>query len=102
MEQFIYTLMPVRPDMLSDGLTDKEEAIMGAHFEYLSGLKEAGTVKLAGRTTQDDANTFGAVIFLAEDEEAARRIMADDPALKEGIMGAKIYPFRIALMGDPV
>ena len=102
MEQFIYTVLPVRSEMLSEGLTEKEEGTLKAHFEYLSGLKDAGTVKLAGRTTQEDANTFGVVILLAEDEEAARRIMANDPAVKDGVMAAKIYPFRIALMGDPI
>ncbi len=37
-------------------------------------------VKLAGRTTNTDASSFGVVIFEAKDEEAAREIMAKVPA----------------------
>jgi uncharacterized protein YciI len=102
MEQFLYKLTPIRADMLVEGLTDRENAIVDSHFAYLSDLKEKGVVKLAGRTTNTDASGFGVVIFEAEDQEAARLIMANDPAVKENVLAAKIFPFRIALMGDPV
>ncbi len=102
MEQFIYTLMPTRSDMLADGLTDKENEIIASHFTYLSGLKDQGVVKLAGRTTNTDASSFGVVIIEAENEGAAREIMANDPAVQGGVLASKLYPFRIALMGNPV
>lgn len=102
MEQFIFTLTPIRSDMLSEGLTDKENEIVGAHFEYLSGLKDQGVVKLAGRTTHTDASSFGVVIFEAKDEDAAREIMANDPAVQGNVFAVKLFPFRIALMGNPV
>jgi uncharacterized protein YciI len=101
-EQFIYTLIPIRPDMLTEGLTDKENEIVARHFAYLSDLKDKGVVKLAGRTTNTDAGSFGVMIFEAKDEEAAREIMAQDPAVNEGVLAAKLFPFRIALMDDPV
>lgn len=100
MEQFLYKITPVRPDMLADGLTDRENEVIAAHFAFLSDLKDKGVVKLAGRTTTTDASSFGVVIFATENEEAARQIMANDPAVKEGVMAAKLYPFKIALMGD--
>ncbi len=37
-------------------------------------------VKLAGRTTNTDASSFGVVILEVNDEEAAREVMANDPA----------------------
>ena len=98
MEQFIYTLTPTRPDMLSEGLTGRETEIIGIHFDYLSGLFEKGVVKLAGRTTNTDASSFGVMIFEAEDEAAARGIMASDPAVKENVLAAQLFPFRIALI----
>lgn len=98
MDQFLYTLTPARPDMLSGGLTDRETEIIGIHFDYLSGLFEKGVVKLAGRTTNTDASSFGVMIFEARDEAAARRIMANDPAVKENVLTARLFPFRIGLM----
>lgn len=101
MEQFIYRLMPIRGDMLEDGLTDRENEVIESHLAYLSDLKEKGALKLAGRTTNTDASGFGVMIFEAENEEAARLIMANDPAVSEGVLGAQLFPFRIALMGNP-
>ena len=88
--------------MLSDGLTDRENEITERHFAYLSDLRDKGLVKLAGRTTNTDQTSFGVMIFEAEDEETAREIMANDPAVKENVLAAQLFPFRIALMGDPV
>ena len=87
--------------MLRDGLTDRENEIIESHFAYLSDLKEKGVVKLAGRTTNTDATSFGVMIFEAEDEDAAREIMANDPAIKGSVLAAQLFPFRIALMGNP-
>lgn len=101
MDQFLYKLTPTRPDMLADGLTDRENEVIGSHFAYLSDLKDKGVVKLAGRTTNTDATSFGVVVFEAADEEAARRIMAADPAVSGGVLAAGLFPFRIALMGTP-
>lgn len=100
MEQFLYRLIPTRPDMLAYGLTDQENETNQKHFAYLSDLKDKGAVKLAGRTTNTDASSFGVVILAAKNEEAARQIMANDPAVKEGVLAAKLYPFNIALMGE--
>ena len=101
MEQFLYKLLPTRADMLLDGLTDRENEVTENHFAYLSDLKEKGVLKLAGRTTNTDASSFGVVIFEAKNEEAARLVMANDPAVSEGVLAAQLFPFRIALMGNP-
>lgn len=102
MEKFLYKLTPTREDMLSAGLTNPENAVIEAHFAYLSELKEKGVVLLAGRTTNTDVSSFGVVIFTAENEGAARLIMADDPAVKGHVLAADLFPFRVALMGGPV
>ena len=101
MPQFVYTIKPTRADMLSAGLTEDEEAIIGAHFAYLSDLTDKGVVKMAGRTVTRGPESFGVVVFEADDEEVARAIMTEDPAVKEGVMVAELHPFRIALFGMP-
>lgn len=53
---------------------------------------------LVGRTQNSDESTFGIAIFKAENEEAARTIMENDPAVVGGVMQAQLFPYRIALM----
>lgn len=99
--QFIYLVRPSRPAMLVEGLTAAEEAAVGAHFDYLKGLADAGVVLLAGRTTRADAGAFGVVIFEVESEEMAQRVVDGDPAVEAGVMQAELSPFRVAMFGQP-
>ena len=50
------------------------------------------------KPTRDDESTFGIAIFEAEDEATARTIMEADPAVKNGVMAASLYPYKVALM----
>jgi uncharacterized protein YciI len=97
MEQFLYVLRPVRPEMLTQGPTAEEIAVVSRHFAYLEDLTRKGTMILVGRTTEDNEDTIGLAVFEAESESAARQIMARDPAVLEGVMSAHLHPFRIAL-----
>ena len=99
-QQFLYKIQPTRLAMLTEGPTAEEDRLVGEHLQYLKGLMEAGVVKLAGRTLNDDASTFGIVIFEAADTNAAHAIADNDPAVRHGVMRAEIYPFRIALMAQ--
>ena len=101
MPPFIYVIKPVRPDMLADGPTEAEAAVVQDHFGYLSRLTDEGVVKMAGRTDTTGPESFGIVVFEAEDEESARAIMAADPAVAKHVMEAEFLPFRIALFGTP-
>jgi len=96
--QFLYKIQPTRLAMLTEGPTDEEARLVSEHFQYLQRLCETCVVKLAGRTLNTDASAFGIVIFEAADETAARSIMEKDPAVKQGVMRAELYPYRIALM----
>ena len=84
--------------MLSAGPTPQEAEIVSRHFAYLEALAERGVVILAGRTLNTDESSFGIVIFQAESEEAAQAIMNGDPAVQAGVMRARLFPYRIALM----
>jgi uncharacterized protein YciI len=89
---------PTRLEMMTQGPTAEEEAIVSEHFACLQGLTERGVVILAGRMLNTDPSSFGIVIFKAESEQAARAVMNDDPAVQKGVMRANLYPYRIALM----
>lgn len=100
MQQYLYRIQVVRPEMLSEGLTEEEERITEEHFDYLKQLMEKGVFILAGRTLNTDHSSFGIGIFKAESEEEARRIVQNDPAVKNKVMRAELYPYRIALLKE--
>jgi uncharacterized protein YciI len=96
--QWLYYLQPARLGMVTEGATPEEAETVSRHFAYLKDLTEKGVMIIVGRTQNKDENTFGIAVFEAEDEAAARQIMANDPAVLAGVMRATLYPYRVALM----
>ena len=96
-QQYLYTIHPTRPKMLTDGPTPEESKVVAEHFAYLEKLTEEGTVILAGRTLNTDESSFGIVIFEASSEADAQVLMNSDPAVQKGVMQARLYPYRVAL-----
>jgi uncharacterized protein len=94
-KQFVYVVRPTRLAMVDDP-TDDEQRVVREHFEHLQGLLADGRLHLAG-PAPDGADSFGIVVFDAEDEEAARATMDSDPAVVQGVMSARLHPFRVAL-----
>jgi uncharacterized protein len=97
MPQFLYRIQPTRLGMLTDGPTEREAQIIGEHFAYLSRLTDEGTVLMAGRTLTADEHTFGIAVLVAATTAAASAIMSNDPAVKQGVMRAELFPYRVAL-----
>ncbi|HKP08441.1 MAG TPA: YciI family protein [Microbacterium sp.] len=95
MAQWLYRIVPSRPEMVIDATSD-EQRIVSAHFDYLVGLRDRGILILAGRT-QEAEGTFGITIFEADDESAAREVMRADPAVAAGVFLASLHPYRIAV-----
>lgn len=79
--------------------TAHDQAIVGQHFQRLVKMKDAGTVVLAGRMDLplNDPEMKGLVIFYAKDEKEALDFMLNDPAVKNKIMIAKVFPYGIAV-----
>ena len=96
--EYLYKIQPTRLEMLTQGPTPEEAAIVAQHLAYLQRSAEQGVVVLAGRTQTADERAFGIVILRAASEEAARNVMNNDPAVQKGIMRAELYPYRIAVM----
>jgi uncharacterized protein len=98
MKEWIYVLKVTRLEMLTEGSTPEEDAVVSRHFAYLKDLTEKGVMILMGRTQNADESTFGIAIFEAENEISAKKIMENDPAVIEEVMTATLYPYKIALM----
>ncbi len=96
MLQFLYRIRPARPGFLSAPTAD-EITIVGEHFRYLEELTRRAVVLLAGRTLNEDASTFGIVLFEAPSEADAALIMGCDPAVRAGVFAAELFPYRTAL-----
>ena len=88
---------PRAPAMLVEGPTAVEADVIDRHFRYLQDFVSRGVVLLAGRTTIVDESTFGIVIFRAASEAEATAVMSNDPAVREGVMRAALFPYRVAL-----
>ena len=100
MAQFLYKIIPVRPEMLTEGLTEFERKSMSDHFERLKELMAAGVVIMAGRTQNTDNSSFGIVIINAGSEQEARSIMHDDPGVKNRVVRGELYPYKIAILKE--
>ena len=95
MPEWIYFIHPPRDDFAAT-MTDDEKSVWAAHFDRLQRLLAAGQLILAGPTL-GRVNT-GVAVFEAPDEDAARQIMAADPAISSGYARGELRPFRIALL----
>jgi uncharacterized protein YciI len=95
MAEWIYFIHPPRDDFGAT-MTDEERAAWGVHFERLQRLLAEGTLVLAGPTL-GPKNT-GIAVFEAPDEEEARRIMEEDPAIAAGFATGELRPFRVSLL----
>lgn len=95
MFQWLVIAKTTRLEMLLESTLEEDE-IIDQHVAYLQDLTQKGVLILAGRTLNTDESSFGVTIFEAEDETAAREIMENDPAVKNGIMAASLFPYRVA------
>ncbi|MEH7388863.1 YciI family protein [Bacillus sp. JJ1474] len=94
--QFLYQLKLIPSLLDEDNWTDKENNIVQEHFEVLQNLEKEGKLILAGRTL--DTDPLGLVILEVDTEEEAIELMENDPAVKNGIMEAKLSPYRLAIL----
>lgn len=102
MKQFIYVLK-LSPILIDENnWTEKEQNIVNEHFKSLQRLLKEGKLILAGKTEGQDEKTFGIVIFEAETYEEAYELMKNDPAVKQGVMTAELYPYNVALLREPM
>jgi uncharacterized protein YciI len=97
MPEYLYKVTPAREGMVADP-TPREEEVVGEHFAWLKTQTEQGIVLIVGRTQTTGPETFGITIFRAASDEHARDFMNQDPAVKNGVMRAEVFPYKVALM----
>lgn len=90
---YIIKYQPPRPTFADDA-SPEESVIIEQHFEYLKKLLADEKLLLAGRT--DDAH-LGIAILITNDEDEARTLMENDPAVKNNIFKGELHLFRLAL-----
>ena len=80
---FFLILAADRPGMIERRLEHRQR-----HIDYWTGLP--GAVKIAGAMLEEGSPKGSAFLIEAEDEAAARRLLADDPFSTEKIFGDDI------------
>jgi uncharacterized protein YciI len=93
--EWIAFLHPPREDFAAT-MTDEERAVWGVHFERLERLTAEGVLVLAGPTL-GPVNT-GILVFEADDEAAAQRLLDEDPTVAGGFVRGELRPFRVSLL----
>ena len=78
----------------AENATPAESTEVMKHFEYLKQLHAEKVVLIAGRI--EDAR-FGIALLETENEESAREILNNDPAVKAKVFTAELLPFSLAL-----
>lgn len=96
MQAYNYLIHPYR-DGFFENPTPGEISVMEAHFNYLKTALDLGILLLAGPCLDD---TFGLVIFRAENDQSASDFMFNDPAVRNNVMVAELHPMRITLVGQ--
>lgn len=94
MAHYLIMYLPPRENY-AESMTPEEAAVNERHFEYLKQKLSEGQMVMAGRP--DDAR-FGIAVIEAQSEKEAYEIMANDPAVKEGVFSGELLPFRLALL----
>lgn len=95
MAERIYFNHPPREDF-AEAMTAEEEAGWDVHFERFQRTLAEGVLILVGPTL--GRKNTGVAIFEAPDEDAARRFVQDDPAIKGGFATGELRPFRVSLL----
>jgi uncharacterized protein YciI len=95
MTEWIYFLHPPRNNFVAT-MTDEERAVWQRHFEWVDCLFEDGSLVMVGGT--GGVINTGIGIFEAPDEQAARAVIAKDPAAGGGYARGELRPFDLALL----
>ena len=94
---FVRTINP-RPSFHLD-MTDAERDVMRRHVAYWTEQARAGVAVVFGPVL-DPAGAYGVGVYEAVDEDAMRRLVADDPAYD--LLKCQVTPMGGAVVGEQV
>lgn len=93
MAHYFLKLIPCRPTFAFD-MTGEERSVMQQHMAYWQTLMQQGQVVVYG-PVMDPKGPYGMGIVEAENQEAIRSFIADDPASR--INTYEFYPMHAVL-----
>ncbi len=94
-QHFAIRTHPTRPAMMTEGLNERERASFVRHSAWLKERTAAGVMVVVGRTRDAGPQTWALAIIKADSEEAARRIMNDDPFVQDGVVAPELFGFDL-------
>ena len=98
---YAYLLRPSRADILESGPTEHEARLQAEHWDYTTALYADGRLRFAGRTLTP-GDPFAVLVVSAEDDDAARSIVDQEPGIRGGLFTlVSLRPFDVVLLGDP-
>ncbi|MHA2251162.1 MAG: YciI family protein [Candidatus Kariarchaeaceae archaeon] len=93
---YFAVIRPTRRDFIINPM-EEENRIMNDHFMYLQKLLKKGKLYLAGPTLIEE-DPYGILIFETDSEEEARKLLENDPSVKQGIQVIDDFrPVRLSL-----
>jgi uncharacterized protein YciI len=90
---FLYQLLPPRPTFAQD-MSAEESEVMERHVAYWQDLLNRD-VALAFGPVLDPEDPWGLGLLDLEDEQAARPIGDEDPAVESGTCTYKLVPMEL-------
>jgi len=75
-------------------MTEEEGRVIANHFAYLKRLLAEGKLLIAGPC---EDSSMGIAVYETRDEEEARTILAQDPAITGRVFTGEIKPYRVSL-----
>jgi uncharacterized protein YciI len=95
MAEWLYFIHPPRENFAAT-MTQEERDVWGVHAARLARMLDDGTLILAGPTL--GVHNTGICVFEASDEDAARRIMDEDPVIAGGYAKGELRPFKASFL----
>ena len=90
---FLYRLLPPRPSFPQD-MSPEETDVMNRHLGYWQDLLDR-KVALAFGPVLDPEGTWGLGLLDLDDEQAARAVGEDDPAVRSGTCTYEVVPMQL-------
>jgi uncharacterized protein len=90
---FLYRLLPPRPGFPQD-MSPEEAEVMNRHLGYWQDLLDR-EVALAFGPVLDTDGTWGLGLLDIDDEQAARAVGEQDPAMQSGTCTYEVVPMQL-------
>jgi uncharacterized protein YciI len=90
---FLYRLLPPRPGFPQD-MSPEEAEVMNRHLGYWQDLLDR-EVALAFGPVLDTDGTWGLGLLDIDDEQAARAVGEQDPAVQSGTCTYEVVPMQL-------